>query len=64
MCCDNVNVVPVFFFLAPLAEGQRAIVMALCPSCVRQSVRLAVRPCIRKLLLQKTSPQKLLTEFL
>ena len=27
------------FFLAPLAEGQRAIVM-LCPSCVRPSVIL------------------------
>ena len=26
-------------FLAPLAEGQRAIVMALCPSCVRPFVR-------------------------
>ena len=32
-------------FLAPLAEGQRAIVMALCPSCVRASVRPCVRPC-------------------
>ena len=31
-------------FLAPLAEGQRAIVMALCPSCVRPSVRPCVRP--------------------
>ena len=41
-------------FLAPLAEGQQAIVklLALCPSCVR------------KLFLQKTSPQKLLTGFL
>ena len=27
------------FFLAPLAEGQRAIVMALCPLCVRPCVR-------------------------
>ena len=25
--------------LAPLAEDQRAIVMALCPSCLRPSVR-------------------------
>ena len=39
-------------FLAPLAEGQRAIVMALCPSCVcplvcssnRSSVRACVHP--------------------
>ena len=46
-------------FLAPLAKGQRAIVMALCPSSVRPSV-LA---CVRKLFLQKTS-QKLLTGFL
>ena len=38
------------------AEGQRAIVMALCPSCVRA--------CIRKPCLQNTSPQKLLTGFL
>ena len=34
-------------FLAPLAEGQRAIVMALCPS----SVRPFVRACVRKLFL-------------
>ena len=26
-------------FLAPLAKGQRAIVMALCPLCVRPCVR-------------------------
>ena len=26
-------------FLAPLAVGQRAYVMARCPSCVRPSVR-------------------------
>ena len=32
-------------FLAPLAEGQRAIVMALCPSCVRS--------CVRKLFFKK-----------
>ena len=42
--------------LAPLAKGQRAVVMALCPLCVRA--------CIQKLFLQKTSPQKLLTGFL
>ena len=30
-------------FLAPLAKGQRAIVMALCPSCLC----LSVRPCVR-----------------
>ena len=34
-------------FLAPLAEGQRAIVMALCPSCVRPSVSAYVRACVR-----------------
>ena len=49
-----------FQFLAPLAEGQRAIVMALGPSCVRSSVSA----CVHKLFLQKTSPQKLLTGFL
>ena len=38
-------------FLAPLAEGQRAIVMALCPSCVRPSARSSVRACVRKLFL-------------
>ena len=61
-----------FDFLAPLAECQRAIVMALCPSCVRPLVRSSVRPsvrpsvcaCVRKLFLQKTSPQKQLTGFL
>ena len=36
-------------FLAPLAKGQRAIVMALCLSCVPPSIR----PCVRKLCLQK-----------
>ena len=30
-------------FLAPLAVGQRAYVMARCPSCVRPSVRPSVR---------------------
>ena len=55
-------------FLAPLAEGQRAIVMALCLSCVRPSMSVYVHTCVhasvRKLFLQKTSPQKLLTGFL
>ena len=32
--------------LAPLAVGQRAYVMARCPSCVRLSVRASVRLCI------------------
>ena len=36
-----------FFFLSPLAKGQRAIVMALCPSCVRLSVRPPVSACVR-----------------
>ena len=60
------------WFLAPLAEGQRATVIALCPSPVHSSVRLLVRASIRllvhasvrKLFLKKTSPQKLLTGFL
>ena len=47
--------------LAPLAEGQRAISMGLCPSCVRPFVRSCVRECVRKHFFQKTSPQKLLT---
>ena len=47
-------------FLAPLAEGQWVIVMALCPLCVR----LFVYACVRKLFLLKTSPQKLLTGLL
>ena len=47
-------------FLAPLAEGQQAIVMVVCLSCVCSSVRA----CVRKLFLQKTSPQKLLTGLL
>ena len=51
-------------FLAPLAEGQRAIVMVLCPSLVLPSLRSSVCACVRKLVLQKTSPQKLLTGFL
>ena len=44
------------FLLAPLAVGQRAYVMVHCPS--------SVCPSVRKLFLQKTSPQKLLTGFL
>ena len=40
--CQGVSL-PYDSFLAPLAEGQQAIVMALCPSCVRPSVR----PCMR-----------------
>ena len=34
-------------FLAPLAVGQQAYVMARCPSCVRPSVRASVRPSVR-----------------
>ena len=34
-------------FLAPLAEGQRAIVMALCPSCVCPVVWPSVCLCVR-----------------
>ena len=48
-------------FLAPLAKGQRAIVIALCLS---SSIRLFVHVCIRKLFFQITSPQKLFTELL
>ena len=47
-------------FLAPLAKGQQAIVMALCPPCIGLFVHL----CICKLFLKKTSPQKLLTGIL
>ena len=54
------------FFLAPLAKGVRANVM--CPSCLRASILLFVHlflhACVRKLFLQKTSLQKLLTGFL
>ena len=35
------------WFLAPLAEGQQAIVMALFPSCVRPLSRPSVRACVR-----------------
>ena len=38
--------------LAPLAKGQRAIVMALCPSSVRSSVRASVNFFFKKLLLR------------
>ena len=37
-------------FLAPLAEGQRAIVMALCPSFVHACVRPSVNSSFKKLL--------------
>ena len=47
--------------LAPLAEGQQAIVMAF---VLRASVHPFVRACGHKLCLLKTSPQKLLTGFL
>ena len=46
-------------FTAPLTEGQQAIVMAFCLSCVRPFICM----CIHKLFLAKT-PQKLLTGFL
>ena len=36
-----------FLFLAPLAVGQRAYVMARCPSCIRPSVRASVCPSVR-----------------
>ena len=57
---EKILVTRIFSFLAPLAKGQQAIVMALCPLCVRPSMYA----CIRKLFLQKTSPQKLLTGLL
>ena len=50
--------------LAPIAKGQQAIVMALYLSCVSPSIRPFVRWCVRKLFLQNTSPQKILTGFL
>ena len=37
---------PMALLLAPLAKGQQAIVMALCPSCLRSFVRPSVRPSI------------------
>ena len=45
-------------FLGPLAESQRAFVMALCPTCVRPFVHPSVNSSF------KTSPQKLLTGFI
>ena len=39
-------------FLAPLAEGQEAIVMVLCPSCVRTCVHASVNSSFKKLLLR------------
>ena len=42
--------------LAPLSKGQRAIIMALCPSCMH--------PSANELVLHKTSPQKPLSGFL
>ena len=47
-CLTNTSIL----FLAPLTEGQRAIVMALCPSCVRSSVRASVNFFFKKLLLR------------
>ena len=44
-------------FLAPLSEGQQAVVMALCPSVVCPFVRPCVYASVCKLFLQKTSPQ-------
>ena len=40
------------YFLAPLAKGQRAIVMALCPSSVSPSVHEAINFAFTKLLLR------------
>ena len=56
---NQITVSPSVHFLAPLAEVQRAIVMAMCLSCVCPFVH----GCVHKLFLQKTS-QKLLTGFL
>ena len=53
------EIAPYEQFLAPLAKGQQAIVMALCPSSVK-TIRLSIHACVRpKVFLQKTSPQKL-----
>ena len=49
-------------FLAPLAKASELLSWRCL--CVRPFVHLSFRVCIRKLLLQKTSPQKLLTGFL
>ena len=55
-------------FLAPLAEGCCHGFVSVVRACVRPfmcpSVRPFVRACVCKLLLQKTSSQKLLTVFL
>ena len=51
ICSKDMHIVFWSWFLTPLNKGQRAVVMALCPSWVR------------KLFLQKTSPRKLLTGF-
>ena len=37
-------------FLAPLVEGQRALIMVLCLACVRPSVRRSVNSSFKKLL--------------
>ena len=42
--CDALVLIKAF--LAPLAESQRAIVMVLCPSCVRPSVCPSVCLCV------------------
>ena len=48
--CKVINPFPnKLWFLAPLAKGQQAIVMALCPSCVGLSVSPSVRPSVRAL---------------
>ena len=60
----NVFNLDVSDFLAPLTEGQRAIVMALCPLSVRPPIHPFVCAYILKFFLQNTSPQKLLTGFL
>ena len=60
-----------FKFFQIIVFYEEAIVIALCPSCLCPSVRPFIRSFIRssvhackKLFLQKTSPQKLLTGFL
>ena len=53
---EKLLVVTVFSFLALLAEGQLAIVMALCPLCICPSIRVCVRASVnsffKKLLLR------------
>ena len=46
----GIKFLAIFIFLAPLAVGQRAYVMALCPSCVRPSVRPSVNFFFKHLL--------------